>query len=267
MLRFSLTILAVFTAACSVSVADESALSSRKLDVRVRVQMDYLLSLPDQYSSDGEPSPLLLFLHGAGERGSDLNLVKKHGPPKLIGAGKSFPFIVVAPQCNSDQIWQPYMLTALLDEVICDHNVDENRVYVTGLSMGGFGTWSLAAYTPKRFAAIAPDLWRQRAFPSQIHQRHSCLGVSWSKRFGGTVVSFGRNVRRAQEAQYRRKVDGLSRCRTRFMDGNVQQSGTLQVAAVTFAREPLTVSDPSTLPFLVRFRLLPPFPPVPQGRQ
>lgn len=156
MLRFSLTILAAFTAACSVSVADESALSSRKLDVQVRVQLDYLLSLPDRYRSDGEPSPLLLFLHGAGERGSDLNLVRKHGPPKLIDAGKSFPFIVVAPQCGSDQIWQPYMLTALLDEIIHDHNVDENRVYVTGLSMGGFGTWNLAAYAPKRFAAIAP---------------------------------------------------------------------------------------------------------------
>ena len=155
--RTILTILPVaITLLPSLVVADEPVQSPRTLDVQVRVQMDYLISLPKVYRAEGKPSPLLLFLHGAGERGSDLNLVKKHGPPKLIDAGKSFPFIVVSPQCASDHIWEPHMLTALLDKVIDEYNVDEDRIYVTGLSMGGFGTWSLAAYTPKRFAAIAP---------------------------------------------------------------------------------------------------------------
>jgi predicted peptidase len=126
-----------------------------ELDRTIRVQMKYLLYLPKDYDQK-ESLPLLLFLHGSGERGTDLQLVKKHGPPKLIEAGKQLPFIVVSPQCPEGQWWQPVELTALLDEIVEKYKVDQDRIYVTGLSMGGFGTWSLAAYTPHRFAAIAP---------------------------------------------------------------------------------------------------------------
>ena len=125
------------------------------LETQVTVRMDYLLYLPDGYDSQ-DSWPLLLFLHGSGERGDDLNLVTIHGPPKLIKEGQDFPFIVVSPQCPKEQRWQPVTLSALLDEIVKTHKVDEDRVYVTGLSMGGFGTWSLAAYTPHRFAAIMP---------------------------------------------------------------------------------------------------------------
>ncbi len=125
------------------------------LDRNFKVTMKYLLFLPENYDQQ-DSWPLLLFLHGAGERGTDLQLVKKHGPPKLIEAGKQFPFIVVSPQCPKDQWWQPVKLTALLDEIVEKYKVDQDRIYVTGLSMGGFGTWSLAAYTPHRLAAIAP---------------------------------------------------------------------------------------------------------------
>ncbi len=100
--------------------------------------------------------PLLLFLHGAGERGDDLDLVKKHGPPMLIEQGQEFPFIVVSPQCPTNRRWEPFELATLLDEIVEKYQVDEDRIYVTGLSMGGFGTWSLAAYQPDRFAALAP---------------------------------------------------------------------------------------------------------------
>ena len=82
--------------------------------------------------------------------------MKKHGPPKLISDGKDFPFIVVSPQCPKDVWWEPIELTALLDHMIKTHKIDEDRIYVTGLSMGGFGTWRLAAFIPDRFAAIAP---------------------------------------------------------------------------------------------------------------
>jgi predicted peptidase len=137
--------------------ADEAKQQAVKLDAKVPVELDYLLYLPKGYA-DQEKWPLLVFLHGAGERGSDLNLVKKHGPPKLIEEGKDMPFIVVSPQCPSGQWWtaKPLELTALLDEVCAKHKVDKDRVYLTGLSMGGFGTWTLAAYSPDRFAAIAP---------------------------------------------------------------------------------------------------------------
>lgn len=151
----SLLLLAALFMCSHRSIADDSGLSPQRLNVQVQVQMDYLLYLPKDYESK-EAWPLVLFLHGSGERGTDLELVKKHGPPKLISEGKEFPFIVVSPQCKKDFWWEPTELTALLDEIVKSHKVDQNRILVTGLSMGGFGTWRLAAYTPDRFAAIAP---------------------------------------------------------------------------------------------------------------
>jgi predicted peptidase len=142
---------------------------SARLDTQVKVQMDYLLYLPKDYDKQ-ESWPLVLFLHGAGERGDDLELVKVHGPPKLIAEGKDFPFIVVSPQCPKERWWEPIELTALLDQIVKTHKVDEDRICVTGLSMGGFGSWRLAAYTPHRFAAIAPicgggETYWTRRFP------------------------------------------------------------------------------------------------------
>lgn len=134
---------------------DEPRQSRAQLEVQVPVQLDYLLYLPEDYESQ-DRWPLLLFLHGAGERGSDLELVKKHGPPKLIAEGRDFPFIVVSPQCPKHRWWHEYELVALLDDLARRHRVDTDRIYVTGLSMGGFGTWSLAAYARDRLAAIAP---------------------------------------------------------------------------------------------------------------
>ena len=115
----------------------------------------YLLYLPEDYDTRGE-WPLLLFLHGAGERGANLNQVKVHGPPKLIEGGRMFPFIVLAPQCPENQYWSIDFLTELLDHIESKYAVDSSRIYVTGLSMGGFGTWSLAIEQPQRIAAIAP---------------------------------------------------------------------------------------------------------------
>ena len=143
--------------------------SAARLDTQVRVTLDYLLCLPQDYQ-EKDSWPLMLFLHGAGERGDDLELVKVHGPPKAVAGGKAFPFILVSPQCEPKRWWQPIELTALLDEIVANHKVDEDRIYVTGLSMGGFGTWALAAYTPNRFAAIAPicgggEPYRAKLYP------------------------------------------------------------------------------------------------------
>ena len=129
--------------------------SAAQLNAQVKVKLDYLLYLPKGYEQQAS-WPLMLFLHGAGERGSDIEVVKKHGPPKLIAGGKDFPFIVVSPQCPKEMWWEPIELVALLDEISSKYKVDADRVYVTGLSMGGFGSWRLAAYAPQRLAAIAP---------------------------------------------------------------------------------------------------------------
>lgn len=127
----------------------------QKLKIQVPVTIQYLLYLPKDYEKK-KAWPLLLFLHGAGERGDDLDRVKIHGPPKLIAQGKEFPFIVVSPQCPRSRWWEPNELAALLDAVSKQQKVDPDRIYVTGLSMGGFGSWRLAHYQPHRFAAIAP---------------------------------------------------------------------------------------------------------------
>lgn len=119
--------------------------------------MEYLLYLPGGYREDSSRQwPLVLFLHGAGERGDDVKKVGVHGPPKLISAGTNFPFIVVSPQCPSGQRWENEPLLGLLDDIVKNYRVDTSRVYLTGLSMGGYGTWSLGCSYPERFAAIIP---------------------------------------------------------------------------------------------------------------
>ncbi|MFC1476880.1 prolyl oligopeptidase family serine peptidase [candidate division KSB1 bacterium] len=126
------------------------------MDTTEMNRIQYLLYLPVDYDSKGEAQPLMLFLHGAGERGDNIELVKKHGPPKLLEQGRQFPFIVVSPQCPAGAWWPPGALDLLLKEICGRLNVDENRIYLTGLSMGGYGTWALAVEYPERFAAIAP---------------------------------------------------------------------------------------------------------------
>jgi len=121
------------------------------------LEAKYLLFLPADYDTDPTHRwPLLLFLHGAGERGSDLQKVTVHGPPKIVQKQPAFPFIVVSPQCPIDETWSEDVILALLDEVLAHHRVDPSRVYLTGLSMGGYGTWSVGISHPERFAAIAP---------------------------------------------------------------------------------------------------------------
>ncbi|HEY9173886.1 MAG TPA: prolyl oligopeptidase family serine peptidase [Verrucomicrobiae bacterium] len=117
----------------------------------------YLLYLPEDYDArSGKTWPLLVFLHGAGERGTNLQLVAVHGPPKLAKSGKHFPFIIVAPQCPEGQRWENESLLPLLDHMMRTLKVDASRVYLTGLSMGGYGTWKLGLTHPEKFAAIAP---------------------------------------------------------------------------------------------------------------
>jgi predicted peptidase len=116
------------------------------------VKLDYLLYLPEDYGKQDKALPLVLFLHGAGDK---LERLKRGGLPRSVERKKESRFILVSPQCPG-RGWSVTALTALLDDVVAKHKVDRDRVYVTGLSMGGFGTWSLAAAHPDRFAAIVP---------------------------------------------------------------------------------------------------------------
>lgn len=130
---------------------------SKKVQLEIEVDYPYLLHIPssDETVINGN-WPLLVFLHGSGERGVDYDLLKKHGPPKIIASGKDFPFITLSPQCPLNQRWDPIALNELLKEIIHNHPVDKSRIYLTGLSMGAYGTWDWAIQYPNTFAAIAP---------------------------------------------------------------------------------------------------------------
>jgi predicted peptidase len=122
--------------------------------------VNYLLYLPGDYGRDPQQKwPLILFLHGSGERGNDLELLKRQPLPKTLDQMKDFPFIVLSPQLplamgNWSDLIDP--VKALLDQIQASYSVDNQRVYLTGLSMGGFGTWEFALRYPQRFAAIVP---------------------------------------------------------------------------------------------------------------
>ena len=141
--------------------------SSFEKEISLSIKLNYLIYLPEKYISIEDSFPLVLFLHGAGERGSDVNQVKRHGIPKIIESGaykttglfgteEEAPFILVAPQCPENIRWDVYALNALINYIEENYRIDADRIYVTGLSMGGHGTWSLATTYPNRFAAIAP---------------------------------------------------------------------------------------------------------------
>ncbi|MCK4628379.1 MAG: prolyl oligopeptidase family serine peptidase [Sedimentisphaerales bacterium] len=141
----------------------------QKLEKQITVKLDYLLFLPEGYGQKEKKWPLILFLHGAGERGDNLARVKEYGPISFAEKQKDFPFIVIAPLCPKRQTWlsKTRDLKALLDEIKAKYTVDKQRIYLTGLSMGGFGTWELACDYPEEFAAIVPvygggQAWRAR---------------------------------------------------------------------------------------------------------
>ena len=123
--------------------------------------MNYLLYSPETYKANAgkqQKFPLLIFLHGGGE-GKTLKSVAKHGPPMLVRRGREFPFFIVSPQCK-EQGWyideKLIMANAVIDEVIKNYPIDKSRVYLTGLSNGGCGTFNLAMMFPEKFAALAP---------------------------------------------------------------------------------------------------------------
>jgi predicted peptidase len=128
-----------------------------KRRVTRELSANYLLYLPPKYKSQAKGRwPLMLFLHGAGERGTNLSAVAVHGPPKLVKQKRDFPFIIVSPQCPAGERWSNETLLALLEDVSRKYRADTNRIYLTGLSMGGYGTWALGIAHPDKFAAIAP---------------------------------------------------------------------------------------------------------------
>jgi len=158
--RLSSLVPTLLLAGASALAAEQPATSVQQekrfqAQITVTANINYLLFLPQGYEKSKQLWPLMLFLHGAGESGTNLAKVKIHGPPMIVDSKPDFPFILVSPQ-SPGRGWNSDTLNALLDDVMHKFRVDKSRIYVTGLSMGGYGTWSLAAAYPKRFAAIVP---------------------------------------------------------------------------------------------------------------
>ncbi len=166
------SLLGLLAGVCSISLAmAEEPVPGKQVEQVLTVgghSISYLLYLPKQYSSEASSAstsqgrwPLILFLHGRGESQGPLSVVKKWGPPYFIDHGADFHYIVVSPQCPpAPKSWpQPEeqaLLLSLLDHLTNTFKVDAERIYLTGLSMGGFGSWRMAADHPGRFAAVVP---------------------------------------------------------------------------------------------------------------
>ena len=131
--------------------------TKQKVKIVRKTTLNYLLWLPADYKKDKSKTfPVLIFLHGSGERGDSLEAVKKHGPPSFVENRPDFPFITVSPQCPEGTWWVTEDLQVMLEQLLTKYRIDPHRIYLTGLSMGGFGTWAWASKKPDQFAAIAP---------------------------------------------------------------------------------------------------------------
>ena len=128
------------------------------VDINRSHQLKYLIYLPKDYLT--KKYPLVLFLHGAGERGINLKDIEIHGLPKLVKNGKKFPFIIIAPQCPLNLWWSDPLpvdlLSKLVNDIVMKYGIHINNVFCTGLSMGGYGTLALSIKNPKLFSAIIP---------------------------------------------------------------------------------------------------------------
>lgn len=214
-MRTTIILLGIISVISTIPVRSEEPAAGKQVEQELKVGKDkavpYLLYLPKDYDTKPGKWPLMLFLHGRGESSGPLSLVKAWGPPRLVERGESLPYVVVSPQCPAAESWgqpgQQAALLQLLDHVAKNYKVDEDRVYLTGLSMGGYGSWRLAADHPERFAAVIPicgggkpeDANKLKGLPiwvfhgtadSAVPFQRSVEMVDAIKKAGGTTIQF-----------------------------------------------------------------------------
>jgi len=147
-------ILSAFALLLSLSaLAQKDQSGSFKTEIVLKKQLGYALHVPE--NAKKEKKPLIIFLHGSGEKGTDVEMVKVHGPFKYLKSHTLDAF-VLAPQCPENEYWDEEVLYRLIQKVVKDNNIDDRRIYLTGLSMGGWGAWNLAFAHPDMFAALVP---------------------------------------------------------------------------------------------------------------
>ena len=203
-------------------------------ETMIKRELNYLLFLPKDYAVDvSRPWPLILFLHGMGERGDNLELVKLHGIARIVDEQPDFPFIAVSPQCPINSIWplQIDTLKILLEDVMGKYAVDEKRVYLTGLSMGGYGSWAMGAIYPEMFAAVAPICGGGSVSAVCALKDTPVWAFHGEADPVVPLYEFAADGGRAQGLWRRCQIDHLPRRRPRLLDADLQQSRTLRLAA------------------------------------
>jgi len=136
----------------NVSLAQSDVNGSMKTEIIQKKELGYALHIPKNIK---EKKPLIIFLHGSGEKGTDIEKVKVHGPFKYMKSHELDAY-VLAPQCPENEYWDEEVLYRLIQKIQKENNIDANRIYLTGLSMGGWGAWNLAFAHPELFAALVP---------------------------------------------------------------------------------------------------------------
>ncbi|MDR2921201.1 MAG: prolyl oligopeptidase family serine peptidase [Tannerella sp.] len=122
-----------------------------------KADYNYLLYLPKDYAVQTRSYPLVIYLHGGSHKGTDLNKLKEYGLPYLVDQGKDFDFILVSPQCPDNKYWSiDDWFEPLYIKLLAEYRIDIEKVYLTGISMGGYGAFIVAMDYPDKFAAIVP---------------------------------------------------------------------------------------------------------------
>ncbi|HOZ75367.1 MAG TPA: prolyl oligopeptidase family serine peptidase [Flavobacterium sp.] len=158
------------------AIAQTEVSGSLTAQVIQKQQLGYALHIP---KNTKEKKALIIFLHGDGEKGTNLEKVKIHGPFKYL---KTHPIdaYVLAPQCPEHELWNAEMIYQLVVKIQREYPIDAHRIYLTGLSSGGWATWNLALAHPDLFAAIVPissfvdlvqldDICKIKAIPTRIY--------------------------------------------------------------------------------------------------
>ncbi|MFV8379578.1 prolyl oligopeptidase family serine peptidase [Flavobacterium sp. LB3R33] len=135
-----------------VSIAQKDEIGTIKTEIVQKRELAYALHIPKDTK---DKKPLIVFLHGSGEKGTDIQKVKEHGPFKYLKSHELDAY-VLAPQCPENEYWNEEVLYRLILKIQKENNIDSNRIYLTGLSMGAWGAWNLVVAHPEMFAALVP---------------------------------------------------------------------------------------------------------------
>ena len=145
-------VMAIAAALLIMDVHAQEFAGSFKTDVVKTVDLGYLLHRPEKSKAK---KPLIVFLHGSGEKGTDIEKVKVNGPFKYLQTHQIDAF-VLAPQCRENEYWESESIYKLIQKIVKENNIDQHRIYLTGLSLGGYGTLKLGMAHPEMFAALVP---------------------------------------------------------------------------------------------------------------